>query len=106
MIWVQLKATDHLPLSRQGTIPVRVDRRDVLAWIGESFPVILIMYDAAADRAYWLWIQDYFAGPGAFAKLRGETVTVAIPTANVLNEQAMRDFARWKAAPLIHPGDY
>jgi Domain of unknown function (DUF4365) len=107
IIWMQLKATDRLKRSRNGMILIRLDRRDVLAWISERFPVILVMYDAVADLACWLSIQTYFAGAGAFARLRGETITVSIPTANALNEQALRDFARWKADLLnIRHGDH
>ncbi len=70
VLWIQLKAT--------------------------VYPITLVMYDAANDRAYWLLVQSYFA----FGQLRGKTITVPIPTANVLNEKAMREFARRKAAML------
>ena len=38
VLWMQLKATDQVKTTRDGNaILVRLDRRDVLAWIGEVF---------------------------------------------------------------------
>jgi hypothetical protein len=75
---------------------VRIERRDVLSWMSELYPVILVVYDAARDLAYYLVVPDYFAGPEIFAKLKGATVTVPVPTENVVSEKAMRDLARLK----------
>ncbi len=101
VVWMQLKATDHLKPSRTAkAVLVRLERKDVLAWIAEAYPVILVLYDATGDRAYWLSIQKYFADRDRFAKLSGATITVGIPTANLLNDNAMRDFAREKAGTL------
>jgi hypothetical protein len=97
-LWMQLKATDNVKLSRDGkTAPVRIQRRDLLAWISQHYPVILILYDGVRDLAYYLSIQEHFADD-IFAKLAGQTVTVPIPTENVLNEAAMRGFALAKLA--------
>ena len=103
---MQLKATDHPKRSRDGkTVSVRVERRDILTWIKEAYPVILVLYDAAADEAYYRFIQDYFAGPDIFSKLRGASVTVPVPTEAVVNELALREFARLKTAFLRPQGD-
>src|SRR6266849_2591030 len=62
-VWFQLKATERIPRLRdQRTISIRVEWRDLLLWINEPMPVILILYDAALDRAYWLHVQEYFRG--------------------------------------------
>lgn len=68
---------------------MRLDRRDILAWLADIYPVILVSYDEANDCGYWLSIQEYFADVHAFAKLSGKTVTVSIPTDNVLSADAM-----------------
>ena len=106
VLWMQLKATDHLKKTSDGNaVLIRVERRDVLAWIAEVYPVILVVYDGARDRAYWLWVQGYFADKQVFGKLRGKTITLSVPIANVLTERAMRFFARQKAALLVSPGE-
>ena len=97
VLWMQLKATDHLQTSRDGkSALVRIERRDILSWMRELYPVILVVYDAARDLAYYLVIQDYFAGPGVFAKLSGTTVTVPVPRKNVVSEKAMQELAPLK----------
>jgi hypothetical protein len=106
VIWIQLKATDHVKTKRDDdSVLVRLDRRDILAWTAEQYPVILVLYDAKLDRAYWLSIHAYFGNENAFAKLHGKTITIPIPAANLINEQAMRDFAREKATIFTRRGD-
>jgi hypothetical protein len=60
-VGIQLKATDSLSLSRDGqSIPFSVDRADLEYWLEERYPVILIVYDAQDDVAFWVYVQDYF----------------------------------------------
>ena len=98
--WVrfQLKATDNLKRSADGTvIPLRLEWRDLLFWLNAAEPIILILYDAQEDRAYWLYVQEYFrriqwrerSGTAA-------TVTVHVAADNVLDESAIRLFARFR----------
>ncbi len=42
-------------------IGFRLDRADLHSWLTEFQPVILVVYDAPGDRAYWLYVQAYFA---------------------------------------------
>jgi len=101
VVWIQVKSSDRPRKRGDGSaVLVRLQRRDILAWIADAYPVILVVYDAQSDRAYWLAIQGYFAGTEAFAKLKGKTITVPIPTTNLLNERAMWEFARRKAVVL------
>jgi hypothetical protein len=76
-------------------IAVRVDRRDLAFWTRQRSPVILGVYDAARDVAYWLHIQDD-ARPRAARRgtaLSG-TVTLRIPISQILNQEAVCEFAR------------
>jgi hypothetical protein len=99
VLWLQLKATDHLKTSRDGNaVLVRIEWRDILTWLVERYPVILVLYDAVRDRAYYLWIQEYCRGTAIFARLSGKTITVPVPTANLVNEEAIRGFAHAKRA--------
>jgi uncharacterized protein YhdP len=96
---VQLKATDHLSLLQDNeTIVLSVERSDLEYWLNERFPVILVMYDAQNDVAYWLYIQSYFQQRGqSELTLVGETTTVRISTSHVVDTEAMLQFARFKA---------
>lgn len=96
----QLKATDRLKLSTDGTrVLCRVERRDLNHWLEESMPVILVLYDARADVAYWLYLQAHFAAHPRFDLVSAaEYVTVAIPRDNLLNRAAMRRITGYKRA--------
>jgi Domain of unknown function (DUF4365) len=94
-VLIQLKATDHLKTASGGQqVTFRVDRADLLAWLQEPMPVVLVVYDAPADAAYWLYVQGYFASGSQAAGPKGktETVTVRIPRTNVLDQAAIQQF--------------
>jgi Domain of unknown function (DUF4365) len=97
-IWFQLKATDSLKRSADGrVVSLRLEWRDLLYWLNERRPIILVLYDARGDRAFWLYVQEYFRRK-RWPKRTGKvtTVTVHIPMANVLDESAIRLFARFR----------
>src|SRR5438046_4859887 len=97
----QLKATEHLKRSADGTAVVfRVEQADLDLWLEEALPVIFVVYDAQTEVAYWLYVQAHFAGGKGSRRHAGKTVTVHIPMANVLKEPAVRRFAAAKAAIL------
>lgn len=97
-VGLQLKATDTLPRSADGLkIPLRLEWRDLLFWLNESMPIILVVYDAVEDQAYWLNVQEYFRGQEwAKRATAATTVTVHVPISNVLDEAAVRLFARFR----------
>jgi hypothetical protein len=95
----QLKATDRLKRTADNSaIAVRMTRTDLDWWLVETFPVILVVYDAQADRAYWLYVQAHIEENAASLTGRRRSVTVHIPIANVLDENAIRHFAAAKSA--------
>ncbi len=94
----QLKATDSLRLTADGSsILFTVSSSDLEFWILQVPPLMLIIYDAQADVAYWLYIQAYFQRqPGFDLSQVGRTVTVRIPVNNIVNQNAMQSFARFQ----------
>jgi hypothetical protein len=95
-ILIQLKATDRLKLVARGQmIAFSVKRADLRLWLPTPWPVILVVYDAAADVAYWVYVQEYFQQQRGFSPNRGSAdVTIRIPTTNVVNLAAMQHFRR------------
>jgi hypothetical protein len=97
-VLVQLKASDRLRLQPgQETFSFRIERSDLILWLAQPMPMILIVYDARKTAAYWLYIQSYFrkrSGFNLFAA--GKTITVQFSTANIVNPAAMRKFARFR----------
>jgi hypothetical protein len=97
-ILFQLKATDHLRVSRRDSrIPLPIQRSDLELWLGESMPVILILYDARQDKAYWLYVQAYCKSvPGFDLNAIGKTYTVYFAPENVFDSDTPRRFAEFR----------
>jgi hypothetical protein len=97
-IYVQLKATDRASrLADDSTVTFSLKRADLELWLQEPMPWILIVYDAQADLAYWLYIQAFFEAQTDFELFRaGDIVTVHLPTSNIVNQEAFWQFARYK----------
>jgi hypothetical protein len=97
-ILLQVKATQRLRVRKGAkTFSFRVERSDLVRWLAELFPVILVVYDARKDAAWWLYVQRYFqrlSGFNLFAA--GQTVTVRLPTANTVTPKAIRQFAGFR----------
>jgi Domain of unknown function (DUF4365) len=97
-IYIQLKATDSLSiLADQKTITFTLIRSDLELWLSEPMPCILIIYDATDSKAYWLYLQAYFESLEGFELSQiGESVTVRLSKDNILNQQAIKIFAKFK----------
>lgn len=98
LIWLQIKATDHIQVVRErDALAVRVERRDLVHWITEQYPVILVLYDARRDRAYWLHVQQALAGGKVFELAKsGATLTIQVPLEQVIHEKAIGVFRQFK----------
>jgi hypothetical protein len=94
-LFLQVKGTERtLRVSAGKEISFRVERNDLLYWRNEAFPVILIVYDATEDRAWWLHVQGYMhARPGLNLFAAGKTVTVRIPVAQEFTPLGVRQIA-------------
>ena len=97
-IWIQLKATDNLTVLRDGrTISLAVDWADAAFWQNEIMPVILIVYDALRDEAYWLYVQETIENsPPLQRAKRGSKVRLHLSKDNVVSEEAIERFRRMK----------
>jgi hypothetical protein len=64
---------------------------------GPRRPVLLILYEARRDTAYWLYVHSYFRRQREFNLFAAaKTVTVVVPVANVITPAAVRRFARFR----------
>ena len=92
-ISLQLKATDHLAVRRDGCIAVRIDLRDIDFWLADFFPVIVVVFDARVEIGYYLIVQDYFkAHPLTAAQRRQATLTVHIDPEAIVSDSAVRSW--------------
>jgi hypothetical protein len=57
----QLKSTDNIVLSNQNKGCIfDLDKRDLELWLSDIRPVILILFDAQKEIAYFINLQTYF----------------------------------------------
>lgn len=104
-VWFQLKATENIKLTKRRMIPVRLEWRDLLYWLNEWRPGILVIYDASQDRAWWLHLQRALRAIRLkIGEPPAETVTFHIPLANILDEAAIREFAKLRDAAVVAKG--
>ncbi|TWH43909.1 DUF4365 domain-containing protein [Dulcicalothrix desertica] len=97
-IYVQLKATNSLiKLVDNETVTFKLTRSDLELWLNEPMPCILIIYDAQAQEAYWLYLQAYFENLEKFdLRQVRDSVVVRIPKSNIINQEAIKKFATFK----------
>jgi hypothetical protein len=96
----QVKATDALQLLQdEQTIVCRIEVAHLKSWQDEWMPVLLVLYDGRADKAYWLYVQQYLSeknvsGEDLLAEV--DRVTVRIPRTNRLDRKAIEQFRRFR----------
>jgi hypothetical protein len=89
----QLKATDNLKYdSRRVSIPIRIDTRDVDHWNDEVSPVILVVFDAPNERAFWLDFHEYVESNPKVIKTETKSVRLHVPLANELTIESIEAF--------------
>jgi hypothetical protein len=86
-IFVQLKATDAIwRHKRVNGFSFSISAKDLAPWTEEPYPVYLILFDAKAEKAYWLYIQEYFARHGiTSSSVTGKTLSVVIDPSHVFD---------------------
>ena len=88
---IQLKSTDHILLSKnKNSINFDLAKRDLELWLSGSVKLLLVVYDAQKETAYYVDLQDYFKKEGiAFDNIK-KFVRINIPVSNVLTPQAIK----------------
>lgn len=100
-VMIQVKATESLNTG-DSECTYDIDARDYNLWTWERAPVVLVLYDAARKRAYWLHIQRYFKEDASRQLAQGaRTVRVRIPISQVLNRKAIAMMREMKAGPQL-----
>ncbi len=101
-IYLQLKATNSLKVLRNGeAVSFAVDQKDVAFWRDEVMPVILIVYDAPSDTAYWLYLQELFeTNPKFQLPVSQKKITLHLSRSNIVDAQSIKQFRHFKLIVL------
>ena len=99
-VYLQLKASERLIASGDNFV-FDMDLRDYTRWTREPMPVILILFDASRRRAYWVYVQRYFAeGPSRKPRQGAKTVRVRVPKRQVVSRRAIKTMRAYKQSVL------
>lgn len=101
-IFIQLKATDRPKhIKGKAEISFSADKRDLKTWYDEPYPVILVLYDAKIETAYWLYVQQYLRTIKGFDLNKiGDTYTLRIPKTNIVDQSAFKTMRNFKTNTL------
>ena len=100
-IYVQLKATDRVKIAKDGFIRFRLDKKDIDLWEGEPFPVYVVLFDATAEKAYWLHVQKFLQSSNVTAaSLTAKTVPARFDPIQVVSVAALDTWRQNKIAAL------
>jgi hypothetical protein len=95
-VFVQLKATEEVSTSGAGH-RVAVSKSDLEHWLKEPMPVILVLYVARGERAYWTYVQAYFESmPGFDLAQAGPALRIPMSRDRLLDASALRQFAAFR----------
>ena len=88
---IQLKSTDTLQLSAQkeGFI-MDLSRRDLELWLESNYPVLLILYDAQGDVAYFADLQAHFEQNRLLLKNVRKFVRIFLSPKSIFNNTAIQ----------------
>jgi hypothetical protein len=108
-VQIQIKATDHPKYHNDAkSIACPVEMAHLWSWSGEPCPVILVRYDAVADKGYWLYVQRELERSGQCASALAdedvptngdepqEKATLLIPLGNRLDCEAIMQFRDYR----------
>ena len=95
-IYLQLKASEKLAAFGDNFV-FDIDLRDYTRWTREPMPVILILFEASKRRAYWIYVQRYFAEtPSREPRKSAKTVRIRVPKRQVVNRLAIKTMRTYK----------
>ena len=95
LVMIQLKSTDNIQLSAQkaGFI-VDLSKRDLELWLESVLPVLLVLYDAQQEIAYFIDLQSYFNENRLLLRDVRKFVRVFLPLNAVFNKAAIKELQK------------
>lgn len=90
---IQLKSTDYIKISKsEKAISFDLSKRDLELWLYSSTELLLTIYDAQKEIAYYVDLQAYFREKGIdFNNIR-KFVRVNIPLVDVFTTKTIKQF--------------
>lgn len=97
IIFFQLKSTDQIQfLEKKKAFVFDLSRRDLELWLADTTTMLLILYDAQKELAYYIDLQSYFRNNAIKIAEERKYIRVYIPTENLFTEFVAQSFRQLK----------
>jgi Domain of unknown function (DUF4365) len=95
IVFFQLKSTDHVQiLEKKEAFVFDLTHRDLELWLSDTTIMLLILYDAQKELAYYIDLQAYSNEYGIKSKKGQKFTRVYIPIKNVFTQQIAQSFCQ------------
>lgn len=95
LFMVQLKSTDVIQQSPQNNgFIVDLSRQDLELWLENDFPVLLVLYDAQKEVAYFTDLQTYFNENKLSLSNVRKFVRIYLPPQSIFNTIAIQELQK------------
>jgi hypothetical protein len=91
-ILLQLKSTDNINFSKKKETSITFDLsiRDLELWLLSKEMMLLVVYDAQVDKAFFVELKDYFSENREALQNARKFVRIFIPKKNVLTPKSIK----------------
>ena len=94
---VQVKATDFIERRKKSNnFYFDVEKKVLDRWFNKFIPMLLVLYDAQSEKAYYIEIRQYFKQKGLAVEQINKFVRLFIPEENILTPDAILQFRKFK----------
>lgn len=92
---IQLKSTDniHLSLQKEG-FSIDLSKRDLELWLDNVYPVLLILYDAQGEIAYFVDLQTHFKENRLLLQNVRKFVRIYLPQISVFDKVIIQELQK------------
>jgi len=97
VIYLQLKSTDNIGKCRRTDgYSYSFENEHLEIWTNEPMPVIIVLFDAANEIAYWTYLQAFVRKTGIRTKSGKKTFTIRFSENNVVGTEDVRKWKKYK----------
>ncbi len=97
IIYLQLKATDNIEkYRRKQGFSYSFESDHLNIWINEPMPVIIVLFDAVREKAYWVYLQSFIESENISADSERKSFTVRFDENNIVGIEAVRKWKKYK----------
>ena len=93
---IQLKSTDNIQkLKKKDVFHFDLSKRDLELWLMDTTKLLIVLYDAQQEIAYFVDLQAYFKENGTVLQTIKKYFRINIPITNVFVSQAIKQLVHF-----------